>query len=220
MRSSAPPLPRKTARQSRSRMTVEALLEATARVLVQEGYERTSTNRIAAVAGVSIGSLYQYFPNKEALVAALIARHNRQMLDLLERGLEEVAALDLEAGIRRLVAAMVDAHRVDRALHRVFDEQVPRMGQMPEVEEVERRIFALVRAYLEARRDRIAVRDLDTAAFVCVTAVEAVTHRAVTGDGPAADGAALEEEIVRLVLGYLQPGTAPAERRRPARRRH
>ena len=54
-------------------MTVEAILDATARVLVREGYARTSTNRVAAVAGVSIGSLYQYFPNKESLVAALVA---------------------------------------------------------------------------------------------------------------------------------------------------
>ena len=67
--------PRKSASQQRSRLTVDALLEATARVLMKEGYDRTSTNKIAAVAGVSIGSLYQYFPSKEALVAAVIDRH-------------------------------------------------------------------------------------------------------------------------------------------------
>lgn len=60
----SPTNPRKSASQERSRMTVEAILDATARVLVREGYARTSTNRVAAVAGVSIGSLYQYFPNK------------------------------------------------------------------------------------------------------------------------------------------------------------
>ena len=71
--------PRKSASQERSRSTVDALLEATARVLVKEGYDRASTNRIAEVAGVSIGSLYQYFPNKEALVAAVIDRHTEQV---------------------------------------------------------------------------------------------------------------------------------------------
>lgn len=209
MARASPPLPRKSASQARSRLTVQALLEATARVLVREGYDRASTNRIAAVAGVGIGSLYQYFPNKEALVAALIARHNREMLDLLERELGEVAALDLAAGIRRLVGAMIAAHRVDRDLHRIFDEQVPRMGQMAEVEEVEQRILALVRRYLEERRHEIAARDLDSAAFICVTAVEAVTHRAVIGGAEACGGdvAALEEEIARLVVGYLR---APA----------
>jgi AcrR family transcriptional regulator len=68
--------PRKSASQKRPRVTVGTLLEATARVLVRQGYDRASTNRIATTAGMSIGSLYQYFPNKEALVAALIARHS------------------------------------------------------------------------------------------------------------------------------------------------
>src|SRR5229473_2510951 len=69
-----PTIPRKSASQKRSRVTVETLLDATARVLTKAGYDRASTNRIAATAGVSVGSLYQYFPNKEALVAALVAR--------------------------------------------------------------------------------------------------------------------------------------------------
>ena len=64
--------PRKTASQKRSRFTVEALLDATARILMKEGFDRASTNEIAATAGVSVGSLYQYFPSKEALVAVLI----------------------------------------------------------------------------------------------------------------------------------------------------
>ena len=71
--------PRKLASQERSRATVDALLEATTRVLLKEGYDRASTNRIAEVAGVSIGSLYQYFPSKEALVAAVIDRHQQEI---------------------------------------------------------------------------------------------------------------------------------------------
>src|SRR5258707_15013262 len=70
--------PRKSASQERSRFTVDALLEATARILVKEGYDRASTNRIAEVAGVSIGSLYQYFPSKEALVAAGMERQTQK----------------------------------------------------------------------------------------------------------------------------------------------
>ncbi len=66
--------------QERSRATVDALVEATARILVREGFEKASTNRIAEVAGVSVGSLYQYFPSKEALVAAVIDRHNREIM--------------------------------------------------------------------------------------------------------------------------------------------
>jgi len=111
-------IPRKSASQKRSRVTVETLLDATARVLTREGYDRASTNRIAARAGVSVGSLYQYFPNKEALVAALVARHNREMLQLLRDALREMGSRDLATVMRELVRAMVDAHLVDPALHR------------------------------------------------------------------------------------------------------
>ena len=197
--------PRKTASQQRSQATVQALLDATARILVREGYERASTNRIAAVAGVSVGSLYQYFPNKESIVAALIARHNRQMLDLLRSSMEAVATLDLESAMRELIGAMVAAHRVDPDLHRIFDEQIPRMGQPDEIEAINREVFAVVRAYLDQRREEIEVRDLDTATFICVTTVETLTHQAVLHFSEAMDPVALVDEVTRLVVGYLRP---------------
>lgn len=204
-----PMSPRKIASQQRSQATVEALLDATARILVREGYDRASTNRIAAVAGVSVGSLYQYFPNKESLVAALIGRHTRAMLDLLKDAMAAVEALDLESAMRELIAAMVDAHRVDPALHRILDEQIPRMGQLDEIEAINREVFALVRAYLEARRGEIAVADLDTATFICVTTVETLTHEAVLRHPDMIEPAGLVEEVTRLVVGYLRPAAGP-----------
>jgi AcrR family transcriptional regulator len=207
MARTVPTNPRKSASQQRSRATVEALLDATARVLVKAGYDRASTNRIAATAGVSVGSLYQYFPNKEALVAALVARHNREMLDLLRDALREVASLDLATAIAKLVRAAVDAHRVDPALHRVFDEQVPRMGQLAKIEALEGETFRLVRSYLEERRNEISVRDLDSATSILVTTVEALTHQFVIhrADAPDRDRGRFIDEVTRLVVGYLQP---------------
>jgi AcrR family transcriptional regulator len=105
--------PRKTATQERSRATVDALIEATARILVREGFERASTNRIAEVAGVSVGSLYQYFPTKEALVAAVIERHQQETLQTVQGELADVFAEPVNAAMRKLVAAAVKAHRAD-----------------------------------------------------------------------------------------------------------
>src|ERR1041384_4380995 len=79
--------PRKQASQERSRATVDALVEATARILVREVFDKASTNRIAEAAGVSIGSLYQYYPSKEALVAAVIERHNRDLMQIVRAAL-------------------------------------------------------------------------------------------------------------------------------------
>lgn len=111
--------------QKRSRLTVRALLDATARVLVKEGFAKASTNRIAEVAGVSVGSLYQYFPSKEALVATLIDRHNQQVMQAVRGELAAVVNSPLAQAVRKLVAA-VKAHRIDPRLHRVLTEQIPR----------------------------------------------------------------------------------------------
>src|SRR5215813_1537503 len=94
--------PRKHASQERSRATVAALIEATARILVREGFENASTNRIAEEAGVSIGSLYQYYPSKEALVAAVIDRDNHRRMQVVRDAMAEVAALPVEEAVRRL----------------------------------------------------------------------------------------------------------------------
>ena len=96
--------PRKHASQQRSRATVDALVEATARILVKEGFDKASTNRIADKAGVSIGSLYQYFPGKEALVAAVGERHRRELMDTVRAALAEVEALPVAAAVRKIVA--------------------------------------------------------------------------------------------------------------------
>src|SRR4051812_5682214 len=94
--------PRKEASQERSKATVDTLLAATARVLVKEGYDRAGTNRIAEAAGVSIGSLYQYFPSKEALVGAVLARHMDAMMNIVRESLVRVAVMPIEDAARQL----------------------------------------------------------------------------------------------------------------------
>jgi len=197
--------PRKSASQRRSRLTVDALLEATARILIREGFDKASTNRIAEVAGVSVGSLYQYFPSKEALVAALIDRHNQEVMQAVQGELAEAVNLPIEQAVRKLVAVAVKAHRIDPKLHRVLAEQIPRVGRLENVETFNRENYALFRAYLESRRDQIRAVDLGLAAFVCVTSIEALTHTAVLHQKLVSDEAteALVDEATRLVVGYL-----------------
>jgi AcrR family transcriptional regulator len=211
-----PTIPRKSASQKRSRAMVETLLDATARVLTREGYDRASTNRIAETAGVSVGSLYQYFPNKEALVAALVARHNRELLELVRDAVKKVASFDLATAMRELVRAAVDAHLVDPALHRIFAEQVPRMGQLAKIESLQQEAFLLMRSYLEERRDEISVGDLDAATKICVTTVEALTHEFVINkpDALAGDRDRFIDEVTRLIVGYLTPGGVPEGQKR------
>ena len=198
--------PRKSPSQQRSQLTVAALLKATAHILVKEGYESASTNRIAAAAGVSIGSLYQYFPSKEALVAAVVDRHMQEMLELLRAAVDRVREQPVEAATRELVKVMIDAHRVDPRLHRALVEQVPRVGRLENVRAIDREAYTLIRAYLEAHREELRVADRDVASFVCVATVEALTHAAVVNRPEVLSdkSGVFAEEVTRLVVGYLR----------------
>jgi AcrR family transcriptional regulator len=200
--------PRKNATQGRSRATVDALVDATARILVREGFDKASTNRIAEKAGVSIGSLYQYFPSKEALVAAVIDRHNQDVMRVVRAALADVAAQPVEAAVRRLVAVAIKAHRIDPRLHRVLAEQIPRTGRLKDIETFNREAHALFLAYLETHRHEIRARDLELAAFMCASAIEAIAHNAVLHRGEVLSEEATETlvgEATRMVMGYLQP---------------
>jgi AcrR family transcriptional regulator len=202
-----PTKPRKHASQERSRATVDALIEATARILVRDGFDKASTNRIAEVAGVSVGSLYQYYPGKEALVAAVIDRHNHEIMRVVRSALAEVASQPIEKAVRRLVAVAIEAHRIDPKLHRVLAEQIPRTGRLENVEGFNRETYALFRAYLESRRDELRMIDLGLAAFVCVTTIEALAHTAVLHNSQKLSDEAVEtlvDEATRLVVGYLK----------------
>ena len=199
--------PRKSASQKRSRATVDALIEATARILVREGFDKASTNRIAETAGVSVGSLYQYFPSKEALVAAVIDRHNEEIMRTVRGELAEAMSQPVEKAVRKLVAVAIKAHRVDPRLHRVVAEQIPRVGKLENVETFNRENFTLFRNYLENHRKELRVDDLELASFICVTSIEALTHNAVLHHSKALSDDAMEslvEEGTRLVVGYLK----------------
>ena len=210
-------VPRKAPQQQRSRETVDVILAATARVLVKEGFDHASTNRIAEAAGVSIGSLYQYFPSKESLVAALIERHFDEMSEALTEEMARVADLPLAAALRRMVTLMLQAHAVDPALHRVLNEQVPRVGRLDRLHDVVARMRTLARAYFERHRAEVRVADLEVAAFITVQTTEALIHTAATRPEEAPEPDVLIEEVTALLVRYLQNPDAIVEAKPEAR---
>jgi AcrR family transcriptional regulator len=184
---------------------VEAILDATARVLCSTGYDRASTNRIALAAGVSIGSLYQYFPSKEALVAALVERHTTETTALVRTKLAEVARAPLPVAVRTMIEAMFQAHMVDPMLHKVLIEQVPRVGKLERVHGLQREAQAMVELLLQARREDVCCADMAAASFVVCHAVEGITHAAVVGELEPSRARAVAEELTQMVLKYLAP---------------
>jgi AcrR family transcriptional regulator len=206
--------PRKLPEQDRSRATVEAIVDAAAHILVKHGYDAFTTNRVAERAGVSIGSLYQYFPNKDALISELMRRH----LMVIERSVEQMAALaqaqtvPLAELVRAAVEGNIASHLVEPALHRVLSEEVPRLGQLDWQRAFQERVSKRVYSALEARRQELAVADLDLAVYVVTRTVEALVHNAVSERPQDLKSGALAEEVTRLLAGYLTGKLVAAKR--------
>jgi AcrR family transcriptional regulator len=199
--------PRRLPRQARAGATLDVLLTAAAEAFARDGWERANVNAIAKRAGVNIGSLYQYFPSKEALVVAVIERHNFAIMQIVRNALAQVVSLPMEQAVRKLVETAIEAHRMDPKLHRVLAEQIPRTGKLENVEAFNRETYTLFKAYLEAHREEFRPMDLELAAFVCVTSIEALTHNAVLHHSEMLSTemkGTLIEEATRLIVGYLR----------------
>ncbi len=194
--------PRKRPQQSRSHETVEAILSAAARILVRDGYAGTSTNRIAEVAGVSIGSLYEYFPNKDAILASLRQRQHDRMHGTMSAALADGLELPLGAAVRKTIEAMVEAHSVDPALQAALMWQVPDHVSGPS-HSVEQHFFELTKAYLEDHRDEVRAKDLELAAFFSVQTVRSLTHAAWIAFPERLRDGRLTDELTDLILRYL-----------------
>ena len=197
------PQPRKTPRQARSQSTVEAILEATARILAERGYAGTNTNIVAEVAGVSVGSVYQYFPNKDALVTALHERHGRQMQAVIEEVLGTSQPRSLRGHIKATVRALLAAHQVSPALHKVLEKEFPFFDAPKDQSATDDGIFRRMRDLLEAHREEIAPRDLDLATWTVMRVIESMVHNAVIEPPARFTPAAIESAFVDVVMGYL-----------------
>ena len=190
---------RKRPRQARSRATTAAILEAAAHILGERGWPGTTTNAVAERAGVSIGSLYQYFPNKLALVEAVRQRHFADVLAVLAAAAD--AAAPRGQRIAALVDGMIGVHARYPAAHRVLLEEAPRA-------EVGRRardsfLVECYRAYeqlylVNARR---VPADVRTAARVLAAAVAGVVHDAAHNGTLRASR--VRGELLKLVDAYL-----------------
>lgn len=204
--------PRKSPRQLRSVETRRRILDAAARVVATHGYAAGTTNRIAEEAGVSIGSLYQYYPNKDAILAVLMTEHVEAGLaagqDLLasEDGSGRVDEL-----LTRSLRATIALHRGDPRLHAVLFSEAPRPPELVRrLVEAERLAVQRVEQLLGAHPD-VRVDDARMAARVVVASIESLVHRLVAADHAATpmDDATLdsfEHEVVSMLTRYLCPG--------------
>jgi AcrR family transcriptional regulator len=204
------PLPsspmRKAPQQARSRFTIDAILDAAAHILGERGWAGLTTNRVAEAAGASIGSLYQYFPNKMALIEAVRRRHFEEVLAVLR------AAAEDQTPRKRRIAALVDGmiavHSRYPAAHRVLLEEVPRHEDTRDVHdlfeaECRNGYEALFQVNSSGSADRVSI-----AAQVLAGAVAGAVHEAARRGTLASP--AFRQEFVILVESFLSKSHAGA----------
>jgi AcrR family transcriptional regulator len=194
---------RRQPRQRRARQTVEAVLDAVVRVLKRDGVKAVTTNRIAEIAGVSIGSVYQYFPDKRAIFVALHRRHIEEIDRMVETKLFEHVNSPLEDLIRAMVEAMIEAHVTDPELYELLLTEVPHRAEGTRDFSV--RLHGAFRLAISSRAQELNTRrNLDKVVFVVTHMVESLSHGAVLRRPPGLSLGAAKEEAVRAVLAYLR----------------
>lgn len=201
---------RKEPRQARSRATVEAVVEAGARILSEQGWAGFTTNKVADAAGVSIGSLYQYFPDKLSLVDAIRRRHIDDSLDAVRGALAETQSV--AEFVETLVANLIAAHSTHPGLHRVLLDEAPGLeayrDQNSQIEAQYQSFFAQA-ATIHGSQDRAAPAAI--VGLVISDAIDGVIHNAARR-GRLREPA-LRGELVRLICSYLvEQGEAPVDK--------
>jgi AcrR family transcriptional regulator len=201
--------PRKTPSQDRARATVEAILEAAAYILVRDGWEKFTTNSVAERAGVNIASLYQYFPNKDSIVAELQRRHIEKGLAAYPEMIVQLRSQpNLRAALKILVDGAIAEHRINPKLHKVFAEELPRRSRRAHGDR-DKDLIARLANVLEPYP--IQVPDLDIALFLFRVIGHAAIHEAASERPDLLVNPLFAEELITLLERYMVRGSKKAD---------
>lgn len=196
---------RKNPRQARAAATIEAIIEAAAQVLRKEGEEALTTAKIAERAGVSIGSIYQYFPNKDAILLALIRKEREAIAADVARRIAEIEPKNGEAMVRGVIATLVAAFRPRRRRRKLVALMAALSADRDDSGVVLRdRIGELIVA-MSRRYPDMASRPLtEASAYVLTRAVLGAIRSAVVENAKILDDPEFEDELCRLAIAYLR----------------
>jgi len=182
---------------------VDAIITAAAHILTEAGIDALTTNAIAERSGASIGSVYQYFPHKQAIVAAILEKHSEaEALFFIER-MSQLSGSDLNQQVRGLLSIPLIFRRQHSKLHEALLAQMPEIGRHFSLRERVQRASEPLRAFLELHAAEIQRKDLDVACHVLVNAIQSLTHDGILPRPSGLSDDQLLDELTHLVLGYL-----------------
>ncbi|MET0594594.1 MAG: TetR/AcrR family transcriptional regulator [Polyangiaceae bacterium] len=182
-----------------------AILDATVRVLLTRGYEGCTTNLVAEIAGVGIGSLYEYFPHKEALVAAVVEREIDSFVAVLER--EMLATLDrpFAEALRVALSASLDELEKRRDLVRLLVVEYPHVGRVSALARLPRRVAELAGLCLRSWQGEHAFGDHPANYYVIATMLGGVYLSQTLTPLPSVPRESVLDSLVEIMLRILQP---------------
>lgn len=198
--------PRKVPQQQRSQETVNAVFEAVVQMIEKRDVNDPTVSAIAERAGVSVGSVYQYFPTKEALIASLIGFHLKQRMAELDAAIASVAGLGAEPAAERLVDHLLGSKRsmvrVENAMLRYF----VRVGDLPSLTAMDEHMNQAVARFLSGLGTQIRPVNLETASFLISNALRSAVLLSVVQKPERLSDPDFRNELVQLVVRYLRPG--------------
>jgi AcrR family transcriptional regulator len=197
-----PPQRRRSPVQKRARDTVDIVLQAAAQILARQGPEAATTNAIAGRAGVSIGTLYQYFRDKDALIDELVRRHIAEMEAVMAAALAGVQDRSIAEAAEQFVAAILAAHRVDPRLHQALHQVLPR-GRMASIDRLERGLEERVGALLAAR-EGFSPAAAEQAAVVVVRTIGGFVRTTLRRDPERLADAAIGRRMRDVIVAVIE----------------
>lgn len=182
---------------------MDAILTAATQILGNVGFDGASTNRIAEKAGVSIGSLYQYFPSKEALAGALIDKYVQWHADKFESFLIEMRGRPAREMVQKISEKTVEMYLGNRKLLHVMGMLIPKIERIPSVVEARRRIVRVLATELRARQTDVPHPDPELASFVILNSAMGVIQFILYDPEMKVDNQKLADELAKMTFGYL-----------------
>ncbi len=197
---------RKKPIQKRSRETVEAIFDAAAQILSEKGYAQTTTDRIAEKAGISIGSLYQYFPNKDSIMLGIIERHIQEMNEFVEgmiSAIQSSGAITRQM-IKTFAKLMIEHHDKEPELHRVLFEESPQPLSIKTAINKTEKKAANGLAKILKKSSGGNIKNPELSIRLAVRTIEALTHWYVLDANDAISEDDFIDELAEMINSYLR----------------
>ena len=188
-------------RQGRSKVTVDAILQSAAEILKEMDYAKFNTNLVAERAGISIGSLYQYFPNKDALIVALHKKHTQHIHNLIRTVIDSQNAQTLKQRIESLVDAVIAAHSFEPELHQLLEKKLPffDINRVEDETGIRQEIYRLV----ELHQNEIVEKNTALMVWMILQLLESLIHAAVLEPPVNIAPQTVRNAIIQSIYNYL-----------------